>query len=111
MEMEKRKKSNTFRQRGRLAELALELGAAFQQREYVSVNIRLFGGYFKFYLAQARLKRAGLQAAQALVGDLARIVDVGRLKEQGGDQGLFLRGFQQRRRDDRGRARRRVRIR
>ena len=61
----------------------------------VSVNIRLFGGYFKFYLAQARLEDAGLQAAQSLVNDLARIVDGGRLEQQGGDQGFLLRRFQQ----------------
>jgi hypothetical protein len=44
-------KSNVSRRRWGLAELALKLDAAVQQRrEGVAANIRPFAGHFKFYL-------------------------------------------------------------
>ena len=53
-------------------------------------------GKGKFYLAQARLQRAGPEQAQTLFRDFARGIKIQGHKPQGGNQGAFGIGFQER---------------
>ena len=53
-------------------------------------TICALGGYFKFYLPQARLDVAAMQGAEALVGELDQVFVARRLEEEVGDESFFF---------------------